>query len=208
MDEKAESFRNEVKMRVATVLGSPRKKGNTNRVLEWIEQALSLHGHEVQRINIADHKIKGCKGCFTCKKSFDEPGCPQRDDAVEIMGRLMSCDLVLYASPIYFWGPTGQMKTFMDRHCCLVTGFGTPQWRSLMQGRHLALVITCEDGVENNTDLTTELFKRFAWYLQCHHKGTLVIPFTTTPDALSDDVKAQASSFADTITRIADKPGE
>lgn len=189
-------------MRVATVLGSPRKKGNTSRVLEWTEQALTAHGHEMHRINLVDHKIKGCKGCFTCKKFPDVPGCPQKDDASEILARLMASDLILYASPIYFWGPTSQMKTFIDRHCCLVTGFGTPQWQSLMKGKRLGLLITCEDAVENNTDLFTELFRRFAEYLQCDHKGALVVPFTTTPDALGEEVMQRAADFAQQLTQL------
>jgi multimeric flavodoxin WrbA len=187
-------------MRIATVLGSPRKKGNTNRVLEWTEQALTSQGHEVDRINLVDHTIKACKGCFTCKKSSDSPGCPQKDDALDILGRLMSSDMVVYASPIYFWGPTAQMKTFIDRHCCLVTGFGTPQWQSLLQGRYVGLLITCEDGVENNTDLTTELFKRLAMYLQCEHRGALVVEFSTTPDAMGEEVRNRAADFAHQLT--------
>ncbi len=50
-------------------------------------RSASKAGHEIDRINATDFKVNGCKGCFTCKKSTDEPGCPQKDDAVEIMQR-------------------------------------------------------------------------------------------------------------------------
>lgn len=183
-------------MKITTVLGSPRKKGNTNKVLRWVEETLQAQGHEVVRINISDYKVKGCKGCFTCKKSTDKPGCPQKDDAVKIIDRLMASDKILYGSPIYFWGPTSQMKVLIDRHCCLVTGFGTPQWHSLLQGKGLGLVITCEDAVENNVDLMEEMFRRFVGYLKCDHLGVLTIPFTTTPEALNEDVRQKAHAFA------------
>jgi multimeric flavodoxin WrbA len=183
-------------VKITTVLGSPRKKGNTNRVLEWIEEALQAQGHELDRVNATDFKVNGCKGCFTCKKSPDKPGCPQKDDAAEIMRRLMASDRIIYASPIYFWGPTAQMKTLIDRHCCLVTGYGTPQWNSLLQGKKLGLVVTCEDGIENNVDLMEELFKRFSGYLQCEYAASLVISFTSKPDAMGDGVRQQARAFA------------
>jgi len=184
-------------MKITTVLGSPRKKGNTNQVLQWVEEAFLARGHEVDRINITDHKVNGCKGCLTCKNFTDQPGCTQKDDAVEIMHRLMGSDRVIYASPIYFWGPTAQMKSFIDRHFCLVTGYGTPEWQSLLRGKNLGLVVTCEDGIENNVELTEELFKRFIDYLQCEHSGTLAIPYATEPEALTQEVRQQARAFAD-----------
>ncbi|MFC1835818.1 flavodoxin family protein [Thermodesulfobacteriota bacterium] len=188
-------------MNIETILGSPRKKGNTNQVLLWMEEALRGQGHGVNRINTVDHKVNGCKGCFTCKKSVDEPGCPQKDDVSDIVVRLISSDIVVYSTPIYFWGPTAQMKALLDRHCCIVTGFATPNWHSLMEGKRVALVVTCEDDVEENVDLTVELFNRFAHYLKCRHAGSLIIPFTTTPDALGDGVKEQAVAFAQRLTR-------
>jgi multimeric flavodoxin WrbA len=187
-------------MKIASILGSPRKKGNTNRVLQWIEDALQAQGHEVNRINTSDHKVRGCKGCFTCKKFTDKPGCPQKDDAVEIINRLIASDIILYGSPIYFWGPTSQMKTLIDRHCCLVKGFGTPQWKSFLEGKGLGLVVTCEDAAENNTDLMEEMFKRFVDYLKCDHLGSLIIPLTTTPEALGEDVRHGALAFAHQIS--------
>lgn len=183
-------------MNITTVLGSPRKKGNTNRVLGWVEETLRDAGHLVDRLNLVDYKINGCKGCFTCKKSEAEIGCPQKDEAKVVLSQLMVSDAVIYATPIYFWGPTAQMKTLIDRHCGLVTGFGDPTWHSLMEGKHTGLVVTCEDAPEEAADLTVELFKRLAHYLKCHYSGELLIPGTSTPDALGDDVKAKAAAYA------------
>ena len=183
-------------MNIITVLGSPRKKGNTNRVLSWVEDGLEAGGHQVNRLNVVEHKIRGCKGCWTCKKSADRPGCPQPDDAMELLGRIMRSDTIIYATPVYFWGPTAQMKTLIDRHCSLVTGFGTPQWHSLLEGKSVGLVVTCEDGVADNADLVQDLFKKLANYLKCTYVGDLVIPFATTPDALGNTAKNLATAFA------------
>ncbi len=195
-------------MKLTSILGSPRKKGNTSHVLRWVEETLEAQGHVADRINVVDHKVNGCKGCFTCKKFTDRPGCPQKDDAMDIMARLMASDAILYGSPIYFWGPTAQMKTLIDRHCCLVTGFATPQWHSLVKGKTLGLVLTCEDAVENNTELMTDMFTRFVDYLQCTHAGTLIIPFTSSPGALGEKAQEQAQSFAQQFAAVWNAPKE
>lgn len=186
-------------MKLTSVLGSPRKKGNTDRVLGWVEEELGRLDHRVDRINVVDHHINGCKGCFTCKKSADEPGCPQKDDALSILNRLIGSDVVIYASPNYMWSLTSQMKAIIDRHCSLVKGYGTPQWRSLLEGKAMALVVTCEDAIEGNCDLIMLMFERFAEYLKCKFLGTLVIPHASRPDALGEEARAQAIDFARTI---------
>jgi len=186
-------------MKLTSILGSPRKKGNTNRVLGWVEAELGRLDHPVDRINVVDHRVNGCKGCFTCKRTAGEPGCPQKDDGVSILKRLIGSDVVIYASPNYMWGLSSQMKTIIDRHCSLVKGYGTPEWRSLLDGKALAVVVTCEDAIEGNCDLIMLMFERFAEYLKCKHLGTLVIPHASKPDALGEDARSQAIDFARAI---------
>jgi multimeric flavodoxin WrbA len=183
-------------MKVTSILGSPRKKGNTNRVLGWVEEELGRLDHRVNRIDVVDHNVNGCKGCSTCQTSENRPGCPQKDDAVGILRRLIDSDVVLYASPNYMWGLSSQMKALIDRHCCVVTGFATPSWQSLFDGKRVALVVTCGDAIENNCELMMQAFERFAAYLKSDYLGALVIPYTTTPDAMGDDVRERAMAFA------------
>lgn len=68
-------------MKVATLMGSPRKKGNTARVLELFENLLKKNGHEIDRINIVDYEVKGCLGCR------------QEDDAVKVSPEFSHCML-------------------------------------------------------------------------------------------------------------------
>jgi len=173
-------------MKVTTILGSPKKDGNTAKVLGLFEELIS-QDHEVERINIATANIKGCLGCHACQKVPDEPGCVQKDDVLPIFEQMMGSDAVVYASPLYCWSFTSQMKAFIDRHFCLVTGYGTSDYKSLLEGKHTALLVTCGGPVENNADLIQAIFDRINNFGQCNVIGKYVVPFCTTPDSIGDE---------------------
>lgn len=183
-------------MKVITLLGSARKKGNTAKVLGWLEDALRERGLEVERVNLASLDIRGCLGCGVCKKSPDEIGCVQKDDVPNLFGQMLASDVVVYASPVYFWDFSSQLKTLIDRHYSLVTGFGGPDHASLMENKRTALLMTCEDELENNAEFVQEIFERVTDYLKCKSAGKCVIPLCTTPDALGPDAKEAAEKLA------------
>ena len=101
-------------MNILTILGSPRKKGNTAGVLDMVEQELS-GGHHVERLAITSVKVNGCLGCEACQKVAVRPGCVQKDDAVVVFERMMAADAVIYSSPLYCWDFSSQMKALIDR---------------------------------------------------------------------------------------------
>ena len=65
-------------MKVTTLLGSARKKGNTATVLSWIEAELASLGHEVRQVYLNDRNINGCLGCAKCRRTPDEIACVQK----------------------------------------------------------------------------------------------------------------------------------
>jgi multimeric flavodoxin WrbA len=187
-------------MRITSVLGSPRpKKGNTAKVLGWVEEELRAKGHDVDHINITEKKVNGCKECYTCQGIPDEPGCPQEDDAKEIFERLMASDAMLIASPLFCWGFSSQIKPLIDRHFCLVTDYGTPNWKSLLEGKRAGLLVTCAGPIEENADLVVQMFQRLMDYAKISAAESLVIPLATTPDAMGAEIKEQAVKFADRL---------
>lgn len=186
-------------MKVTTILGSPRKKGNTAKVLTWCEGELVDRGHEVDRLNIADLEVKGCLGCGTCQEKPDEPGCVQKDDALRVFERMMAADAVIYTSPLYCWGFSSQMKALIDRHFCLITGYGTPDYKSLFEGKRTALLVTCGGPVENNADLIQGVFDRINDYGKCDVVGKYVVPFCTSPDSIGREAKEIARKIAEDI---------
>lgn len=191
----AENYERVLSMKVMTILGSPKKNGNTAKVLGLFE-SLVAKGHEVDRIDIADSDVKGCIGCYACQQMPDEPGCVQKDDALPIFERLMSSDAVVYASPLYCWSFSSQMKAFFDRHFCFVTGYGTPDYKSLLEGKRSALLVTCGGPVEDNADLIQTIFDRMNDFCKCSVIGKYVVPFCTTPDSIRPEANRIAERMA------------
>ncbi len=182
-------------MKIATILGSPRKHGNTASVLGRFE-ALVGRDHEVDRIDVTSYKVNGCLGCGKCRSVRDEPGCVQKDDAVSLFVRMMRADAVVYATPLYCWDFTAQMKALIDRHFCLVKAYGTPDYKSLLGGKRVVLLVTCDGGVEENADVIQVVFDRVSDYAQCETVGKYVVHSCSAPGVLESAGAAVAKKMA------------
>lgn len=186
-------------MKITTILGSPRKKGNTAKVLGMVEEYVAQE-HDIDRINITEYKVNGCLGCGACQKKTDEPGCVQKDDAMSLFERMMGADVVIYSSPLYCWGFSAQMKALIDRHFCLVKNYGSPDFKSFIKGKRTALLVTCGGPIEDNADLIRELFNRLNLYAKSDVIGKYILPFCTTPDELGEEAAEIAKKMAGDIT--------
>lgn len=100
-------------MHITILNGSPRKGGNTEIMADEFARGARESGHQVEKINLAGKKIAGCLGCGYC---FAHDGvCVQKDDMAAILEVLDQTDLVVFASPIYWFDITGQLKCVIDR---------------------------------------------------------------------------------------------
>jgi multimeric flavodoxin WrbA len=190
--------RREAAMKVVTILGSPKLKGNTSATLARFEK-LAAQEHEIDRINIADLDVGGCLGCYACQRNPNEPACVQKDDALGVFDRILEADAVVYASPLYMWGLASGIRALMERHLCLVTGYMTPSYKSLVAGKRAALLVTCGGAEEGNADLIQQTFDRFADYAQYDSAGKHVVPLCTTPDKLGEAADAAAEKLSKDI---------
>ena len=86
-------------MKIMTILGSPRKKGNTAKVLGLFEEMISKN-HQVYRLNLASIEVNGCLGCGACQKEPDEPGCVQDDEAIAIFKKMQADHYIELASKL------------------------------------------------------------------------------------------------------------
>ncbi|HIP97427.1 MAG TPA: hypothetical protein EYH32_09475 [Anaerolineae bacterium] len=103
-------------MKILAINGSPRgARGNTDRILQPFLEGARQAGAETEVVYLKDKEINYCRGCFTCWTKT--PGvCVHKDDMPELLEEIRQADIVVYASPLYIFNVTAQMKTFLDRH--------------------------------------------------------------------------------------------
>ena len=99
-------------MKILGIFGSPRRGGNTDILLEETLKGAEKEGVEVDRIYLPDYAITPCKECHGC----DQTGqCVILDDMQKIYPKLLESDIIILASPIFFYGVTGWAKALIDR---------------------------------------------------------------------------------------------
>ena len=99
-------------MKIAVLLGSPRKNGNSETIVQAIVAPLEQNGAEVEYIRLNDLDLRTCQGCGGCDKTGK---CVLKDDMADIYSAVDDADVVLLASPVYFYGLSAQCKIFGDR---------------------------------------------------------------------------------------------
>ena len=182
-------------MRLMTILGSPRRRGNTAKVLGWIEDQFHAAGHKVDPANILDYSIRGCGECLACKKGAVELCCID-DDANALFRRMVAADLVLIAAPVFCWGFPAQIKGLLDRMFCMMDFDGDRPGAPRLHGKPMALLLTGGGEEADNADMVVRGFQRLVEYLKGRMVGHLFVGGCTTPEKIGDDVKARAVEFA------------
>lgn len=100
--------------KIVILNGSPRKNGNTSELIKSFAKGAQESGNTVTEFFLNEMKIHGCFGCFCGGKNPDSP-CVQKDDMTNIYPDYKAADIVVLASPLYYWTISGQLKTAFDR---------------------------------------------------------------------------------------------
>lgn len=109
-------------MKILALNGSPRgENGNTEVILKPFLKGCKKIGAEIETVYLKDKNIKHCSGCFTCWTKT--PGkCIYKDDMEDLLVKVSEADIMVYATPLYYFTVTGIMKDFMDRMLPLNNG--------------------------------------------------------------------------------------
>jgi len=154
-------------MKALLLMGSPRKRGNTAALLASFRSELEAAGAGTETLRLYDLDIRPCLACRRCQEDWSVFGCPQPDGVPAVFDRVLDCDLLVLATPIYSWYCTPPMKALLDR---LVYGmnkyYGEAKGPSLWAGKPAALLETCGYPPEKGCDLFEEGFRRY-----CRHSG-------------------------------------
>ncbi len=195
-------------MKYCILMGSPRKNGNTSKLLQPFLEELQLRNIPYELIWLYDKNIEPCIACRRCQKDWTIFGCHYSDDAQEIFHQILDSDVIVLATPIYSWFCTPPMKALLDR---MVYGmnkyYGDEKGPSLWKGKRLAIITTCGYRPEKGADLFEEGIKRYCRHSQLNYLGMLAERDLGYQSVfLSEDKTERSRSFARRLIADADSP--
>ncbi len=98
--------------KVLIISASPRRGGNSDLLCDRFLAGAKEAGHQAEKIFLRDYKINYCMGCGICN---DTHKCVQQDDMQPLLNKMVEADVLVFATPVYFYSCDGQLKTFIDR---------------------------------------------------------------------------------------------
>jgi len=157
-------------MKVLALQASPRKRGNTVTLARALLEGLRAGGvTQIREVFLHGADIRPCTNCDACLKK-DGPFCVIEDDMQPLYRRFIEADLVVLATPIYWWCISAQLKLFVDRLYGLNCADHPERWR----GKKLALVFTHqEEHPCSGAEIARKMFDEIADYTEMKIAGDL-----------------------------------
>ena len=125
--------------KILELISSPRKNGNSTLLAHAIADGARSGGARVEKVNLHRLNIRPCTACDKCHVA-DDRFCVIRDDMRRLYGKIVAAEGIIYASPVYWFSVSAQMKLFMDR--CYALG-GPGGWA--LSGKRIAVALTYGD---------------------------------------------------------------
>ena len=145
--------------KVLILSSSPRRGGNSDTLCNEFMRGAIESGNEAEKVFLRDKTIHYCTGCSTC--SLHEKPCPQKDDAAEIIEKMVAANVIVMATPVYFYTMSAQMKTLIDRCCGLYTE---------MKNKEFYFIVTAAEDDRKLMERTVDTFQGF---LDCLENPTI-----------------------------------
>ena len=150
--------------KVLVISSSPRRGGNSDTLCDQFINGATESGHKAEKIFLKDKKINYCTGCGLCNTN-DYTACSQNDDMKDILEKIIASDVIVMATPVYFYTMCGQMKTFIDRFCSRYTH---------ITDKDFYFILTAADDNKEALERTAEEFRGLLACLDnCTEKGIL-----------------------------------
>ena len=137
--------------KVLILSGSPRQGGNSDLLCDEFLRGAQEAGHKVEKIRVASKKVAPCSGCYYCR---DHQGaCVHKDDMAEILQKMIDADVLVLASPVYFYSIDAQLKAVIDRTVA--------RWLEV-KNKEFYYIATMADEAASSADRTIECFRGYA----------------------------------------------
>ncbi|MHA1881471.1 MAG: flavodoxin family protein [Candidatus Thorarchaeota archaeon] len=155
----------ENEINVLGIIGSPRRNGNTEILVDEILLGAAECGVQIGKIILEELNIAPCKACNLCKNGG---ACVQDDDMSALLEMMDNSQVWVLGTPIYWWGPTAQMKAFVDRW------YGSNHTK--FQNKRVILALPLGGSKEESAHHTIGMFRSAMDYLGMKHVTTVIAP--------------------------------
>jgi len=155
--------------KILGVVGSPRKNGNTDILVSRILDGARDAGAAVKKVFLGDLSIRECDGCHACWKT---ERCAKDDDMQALYAKIIGSDLIIFGTPVYWYGPTALMTGFIDRFVY----FNCPATRAKIRGKGAFLAIPFEEDDPATAAPLESVFRKSLAYLEMVLLGTILAP--------------------------------
>ena len=155
--------------RILGIIGSPRRNGNTHILVSRLLDGAGDAGAQTDTVLLADLTIRECDGCHACWRGRE---CAKKDDMNQLYPRIAAADVIIFGTPVYWYGPTALMKAFIDRFVY----FNCPEHRARIAGKSALLVIPLEETDPGTWAPVVHFFEQCLRYLEMNLDGTLIAP--------------------------------
>lgn len=151
-------------MKIVILMGSPNRNGSTNVLVSEFKRGAEENGHSCEVIDVCHADVHPCTGCVAC--GYEGP-CVQKDDIERIRHSLLSADMVVFATPLYYYGMSAQLKAVVDRFCA---------YNSSLNSRHLksALLTVAWNADDWTFDALEVHYKTLVRYINFEDKGMVL----------------------------------
>jgi multimeric flavodoxin WrbA len=157
-------------MKVMAFIGSPRRDGNTAKIVNAICKGAKESGHEVDVYNLSEMNHKGCIACDACqleKVDF----CSMDDKLTKLLPQIAKADYLIVGTPIYMLQVSGVTKNFLDRF--------RPFLKPDLTAKHLPgkkyITVTCSGAPAAAFSNVTEYLNQFFGYFRMENAGNIVV---------------------------------
>jgi len=140
--------------KVLILSSSPRRGGNSDLLCDQFTKGVQEAGHQAEKIFLKEKEINYCTGCGVCFNG--EKSCPQKDDMAAVLDKMVVADVIVMATPVYFYTMCGQMKTLIDRTCARYTE---------INNKEFYFIVSAADDNKQAMERTLEEFRGFTYCL-------------------------------------------
>lgn len=151
------------------VVGSPRKNGNTYILVSRILEGAGEEGAMADLLFLSDLDIQECNGCHVCWEGRE---CSKGDDMNDVYPKIIQSDVIIFGTPVYWYGPTALMKAFVDRFVY----FNCPRNRARVRGKSVVVAVPFEEEDPETAALLIMWFERCLQYLEMKLVATVIVP--------------------------------